>query len=158
MALAAAERDRAEEHHKASLAEAARLCKELAARQRARAALIREVVQNVQATIPSLPLAPLAAGDSYADLSAATVSTAQASKDLAARLLPAEARTQAAAHQLLEALAEEAAILEALEAPVHDALSSAAKAAAAVAGGLLGETPDFDAEARTAPCSIHPPV
>jgi hypothetical protein len=46
---AAAERDRAEEAHRASLAEAARLLKELSGRQRSRAALIHEVLSNVSA-------------------------------------------------------------------------------------------------------------
>jgi hypothetical protein len=148
VALAAAERDRAEEAHRASLAEAARLLKELSGRQRSRAGLIHEVVTNiasVNAAVGGPDVVPIASGDTFQNLPAATVAVAQASKDLAARLLPAEARTQAVAAQLLECLAEEAAILEALEGPVEDAVTAAAKAAAAVGGGLAAETPDADA-------------
>jgi len=148
VALAAAERDRAEEAHRASLVEAARLLKELSGRQRSRAALIHEVLSNVAAVngaVGGAEVVPIAFGDTFKELPSATVAVAQASKDLAARLLPAEARTQAVAAQLLECLAEEAAILEALEGPVEDAISAAAKAACSVGGGLAAETPDADA-------------
>jgi len=148
VALAAAERDRAEEAHRASLAEAGRLLRELGGRQRARASAIHEVLANISsinAAVGGPECTPVTHGDTYRDLAGATVGVAQISKDLASRLLPAEQRTQQVAAQLLECLVEEAAILEALEQPVDEAMSNAARSAAIVGGGLGAETPDADA-------------
>ena len=148
VALAAAERDRAEEAHRASLAEAGRLLRELCGRQRARASATHEVLAHiggVNAAVGGPDVAPVTHGDTYKDLAGATVGVAQISKELASRLLPAEQRTQQVAAQLLECLVEEASILEALEGPVEEAMGAAARAAAMVGGGLAAETPDADA-------------
>jgi hypothetical protein len=148
VALAAAERDRAEEAHRASLAEAGRLLRELSGRQRARASATHEVLAHiggVNAAVGGPDVAPVTHGDTYKDLAGATVGVAQISKELASRLLPAEQRTQQVAAQLLECLVEEASILEALEGPVEEAMGAAARAAAIVGGGLAAETPDSDA-------------
>ena len=66
--LAASERDRAEEAHRANLLEAARLLRELASRQRGRASAIAEVlgsISAVNAAVGGPELQPVASGDTF---------------------------------------------------------------------------------------------
>ena len=140
VARAAAERDRAQAAHKATVARSAALALQLAEAQQDRAEVVTALVES--AGVSSQREAPCAAdADEAAALARAMVETA------AATLAPACERTARAAQALLDALHDEAAQCAQVAEAMAQALSTARGASAAAAAAVQQETPAADASA-----------
>jgi hypothetical protein len=140
IARAAAERDRAQAAHKATVARSAALALQLAEAQQSRAEMVTALVES--AGVSDQAEAPCTAdADEAAALAQAMVETA------ATTLAPACERTARAAQALLYALHDEAAQCAQVAEAMAQALSTACGASAAAAAAVQQETPAADASA-----------